>query len=208
MSLATITKRAVLAGMAAAALFATAAPGFAQGTDPGARVNSFYAALLDCMKQAKQLGLKGRYDKLAGVVPKSFDVPAMAKAAVGPGWDQIAPPQQAGIIDAFTRMMVATYASRFDDFTGEKFEVAPAIDQGADKLVKTKLVQSNGKVVDLNYLMKAGGDGYRINDIFLNGTISELAGRRAEFSTILKSGGPDALIAAIKSKGDKLMTGT
>jgi phospholipid transport system substrate-binding protein len=105
-------------------------------------------------------------------------------------------------------MMVATYASRFDDFGGEKFEVAPAVDQGADKLVKTRLVQSNGKAVDLNYLMKAGGDGYRINDIFLNGTISELAGRRAEFTSILKSGGADALIASIKAKGDKLMSGT
>ena len=210
MSHVSITKRALLAGIAslAAAGLVVTAPAMAQGADPAARVNGFYAALLDSMKQAKQLGLKGRYDKLAPVVQKSFDVPAMAKAAVGPAWDGFAPPQQAGIVDAFQRMMVSTYASRFDDFGGEKFEVSPPVDQGADKLVKTKLVQSNGKVVDLNYLMKAGGDGYRINDIFLNGTISELAGRRAEFSSILKSGGPDALIASLKAKSDKLMAGS
>lgn len=207
MSLATITKRAVLAGIAAVTL-AAATPVLAQGADPTAKVNAFYGALVDCMKQAKQLGLKGRYDKLAGVVPKSFDVPAMAQAAVGPGWAQIAPPQQQAIIAEFQRMMVSTYASRFDDFTGEKFEVSPAVDQGADKLVKTKLIQSNGKAVNLNYLMKAGGDGFRINDIYLDGTISELAGRRAEFTTILKSGGPDALIASLKAKSDKLMAGS
>lgn len=207
MSLATITKRAVLAGIAAVTL-AAATPVLAQGADPMAKVNAFYGALVDCMKQAKQLGLKGRYDKLAAVVPKSFDVPAMAQAAVGPGWAQIAAPQQQAIVAEFQRMMVSTYASRFDDYTGEKFEVSQAVDQGADKLVKTKLVQSNGKVVNLNYLMKAGGDGFRINDIYLDGTISELAGRRAEFTTILKSGGPDALIASLKAKSDKLMAGS
>lgn len=207
MSLATITKRAVLAGIAAVTL-AAATPSYAQGADPTAKVNAFYGALVDCMKQAKQLGLKGRYDKLAGVVPKSFDVPAMAQAAVGPNWAQIAAPQQQAIVAEFQRMMVSTYASRFDDYTGEKFEVSPAVDQGADKLVKTKLIQSNGKTVNLNYLMKAGGDGFRINDIYLDGTISELAGRRAEFTTILKSGGPDALIASLKAKSDKLMAGS
>lgn len=210
MSQARITRRAALAAMsciAAASLF-DASAGFAQGADPSGKVNNFYAALMDCMKQAKQLGLKGRYDKLAIVVPKSFDVPAMAKTAVGAAWDSLSPPQQGAIVEAMQRMMVATYANRFDDFNGEKFEVAPPVDQGADKLVKTRLIQSNGKVVNLNYLMKSGGDGFRINDIYLDGTISELAGRRAEFSTIMKSGGPDALITSLKAKGDKLLAGS
>ena len=66
------------------------------------------------------------------------------------------------------------------------------------ELVKTKLVQSNGKPVTLNYLMR--GADPKIADVFLDGTISELAGRRAEFTTILKSGGADALIASLKAK--------
>jgi phospholipid transport system substrate-binding protein len=42
-------------------------------------------------------------------------------------------------------------------------------------------------------------------DVFLDGTISELANRRAEFTEILKSGGPDALIASLRQQGDKLL---
>jgi phospholipid transport system substrate-binding protein len=48
----------------------------------------------------------------------------------------------------------------------------------------------------------------KIADVFLDGTISELAGRRAEFTTILKSGGADALIASLKAKGDKYLAGS
>jgi hypothetical protein len=43
-------------------------------------------------------------------------------------------------------MMTATYAGRFDGFAGESFEVSPAVDQPpSDKLVRTRLIQSNGK---------------------------------------------------------------
>jgi phospholipid transport system substrate-binding protein len=44
-------------------------------------------------------------------------------------------------------------------------------------------------------------------DVFLDGTISELASRRAEFTAILKSGGPEALISSLRRQGDKLLAG-
>lgn len=204
--LASITKRSLVAG-AMGLLVAVLAglPAVAQKADPAqARLEGFYAALLDSMKQAKTLGVKGRYDKLAPVVTATFDVPAMTKGAVGTAWDTIPAPQQAAMTDAMARMMIATYASRFDDFTGEKLEVTGLADQGADKLVKTRIVQSNGKTVPINYLVRGG----KVVDIHLDGTISELAGRRAEFGSILKSGGAAALIASLKAKGDKLMAGS
>jgi phospholipid transport system substrate-binding protein len=186
-----------------------AAPIHAQATDPAARINAFYAALLAAMKQAGQLGPKGRYDKLAPVVGQTFDVAGMMRIAAGTGWDSATPAQQAALVEAFSRMMTATYASRFDGFSGENFEVSPAVDQPpSDKLVRTRLVQGNGKVVNLNYLMRKTPDGWKIADVYLDGTISELAARRAEFSSILKSGGPDVLASSLRQKADKLLSGT
>jgi len=43
--------------------------------------------------------------------------------------------------------------------------------------------------------------------VYLDGTISELASRRAEFGAILKSGGPNALIDSLRRQGDKLLAG-
>jgi phospholipid transport system substrate-binding protein len=179
-----------------------------QSDDPAARVNAFYGALLDTMKQAKALGPRGRYDKLFPIVAKTFDVPSMTRIASGPGWQAATAAQQAALVDAFSRMMTATYAARFDDFTGETFEVTPAVDQApGSKLVRTRLVQSNGKPVTLNYLMHGGADGWKIADVYLDGTISELAARRAEFASVMKSGGPDALVALLRQRADKLLGG-
>ncbi len=105
-------------------------------------------------------------------------------------------------------MMVANYASQFDGFSGERFEILQTIDRApADKLVKTHLVQANGKAVALDYLMRNSGGAWKVVDVYLDGTISELASRRAEFSAILRSGGPDALIKSLRRQGDKLLAG-
>jgi phospholipid transport system substrate-binding protein len=181
----------------------------AQGpASPTAHIDNLHRALIDVMKQGKQLGPKGRYDKLAPVLFKTYDVPLMARIAVGPSWDSMPPAQQAHVIDAFSRMMVATYASRFDEFSGERFEILQTVEQAPSaKLVKTRVIQSNGKAVSLNYLVRLVGAEWKAVDVFLDGTISELASRRAEFTSILKSGGPDALISSLRQQGDKLLAG-
>jgi phospholipid transport system substrate-binding protein len=161
------------------------------------------------MKQAKQLGLKGRYEKLAPVLAKTYDLSLMSRIAVGPSWETLSTPQRQGIVNAFSRMTTATYASRFDGFSGETFKILQTVDQASgDKLVKTQIVQSDSKPVALNYLVRNTGSDWRVIDVYLNGTISELASRRAEFGAILKSGGPDALVASLNKQGDKLLAGS
>ena len=91
------------------------------------------------MKQAKQLGLKGRYDKLAPVLAKTYDLTSMSRIAVGQSWSTLSAPQQLSIVNAFARMTTATYASRFDGFSGEQFEILQTVDQpNGDKIVKTQ----------------------------------------------------------------------
>jgi phospholipid transport system substrate-binding protein len=160
------------------------------------------------MRQAQQLGVKGRYERLASVLSNTYDIPSMSRLAVGRSWGTLDPAQQSGIVDAFARMMIANYASQFDGFSGERFEILQTIDRApADKLVKTRLIQSNGKAVALDYLMRNSNGQWKVVDVYLDGTISELASRRAEFSSILRSGGPDALISSLRRQGDKLLAG-
>jgi len=177
--------------------------------DPAAdRIGALYGALLQTMQQAKQLGVKGRFERLAPVLSNTYDIPSMSRIAVGQSWGALNPAQQAGIIEAFTRMMIANYANQFDGFSGERFEIVQTVDRApADKLVKTRLVQASGKTVALDYLMRNSGGKWKAVDVYLDGTISELASRRAEFGAILKSGGPNALIDSLRRQGDKLLAG-
>jgi phospholipid transport system substrate-binding protein len=133
----------------------------------------------------------------------------MARIAVGQTWAALTPEQQKAVVAAFTRMTTATYASRFDGFSGEQFVILQTIDQkNGDKIVKTQIIQSNGKPVALSYLVRNTGADWRIIDVYLNGTISELANRRAEFGAVLKSGGADALVGSLNKQGDKLLAGS
>jgi phospholipid transport system substrate-binding protein len=206
-----MSRTSILPSIIAAVVLAlvVSAPARSESADPAAsRVNGFYEVLLSTMQHGKQLGLKGRYEKLAPVLSKTYDVASMAKTAVGPGWSEFTPEQQREIVKAFTRMTIATYASRFDDFSGEQFDVAQTVDQpNGDKMVKTHIIQSNGKTVALNYLMHKSGAEWKIMDVYLDCAISELATRRSEFGAILKSGGPDGLIASLSRQGDKLLAG-
>jgi len=74
-------------------------------------------------------------------------------------------------------------------------------------MVHTQIMQSNGKPVAINYLMRKTGPDWKVVDVYLDGTISELASRRAEFTSIMRAGGPDALIASLRKQGDRLLAG-
>jgi phospholipid transport system substrate-binding protein len=206
MSSMTTTKFIIAVGLAVL----IQAPAFGESSDPAASsITSLYSSLLDTMKQARQLGVKGRFQKLSPVLAKTYDLASMSRIAVGPSWSTLTPQQQAGITNAFTRMTIATYASRFDGFSGEQFQILETIDRpNGDKIVKTQIVKSDGGTVPLNYLVRKSGADWKIIDIYLDGTISELANRRAEFGAILKSGGPDALVSSLTKQGDKLLTGS
>lgn len=174
-----------------------------------APIRAFYDALLDVMRRARALGVHGRYDALAPVIRATFDLAAMTRISVGPRWNAIPPEQQAALIDGFTRMTIATYASRFDGYSGERFEVDPAVEtRKTGSVVHTRLVQSNGEPIAINYLMRHSAPGWKVVDVYLTGTISELATRRSEFNAILDAGGPMKLIDTLKQQTDQLLQPT
>jgi phospholipid transport system substrate-binding protein len=200
----------LLPGVTLLAALASRARGQSDGTNPAAkRIRAFYDALLDVMKQADRLGIDGRYQKLAPVIGATFDLAAMTRIAVGPDWSALSAAQQDELVASFSRMTIATYANRFDGYSGERFEVEPTTEErSTGRVVHTKLIPSNGDAVTLNYLMRGSGENWKIVDVYLTGTISELATRRAEFSSILKSGGAPGLIESLHRQADRQMHGT
>jgi phospholipid transport system substrate-binding protein len=174
----------------------------AQGADPKATVQAFYAALEDTMKNGEQLGFDGRYQKLDPVIHQTFDVPVMAKIAVGGQWTNFTADEKDRMLAAFNRYMVTTYAARFKSYKGQKFEIGEVKEPAENRaLVETKLIRSNGQPVSLNYLFRPGTDGsWKIIDVYYSGAISEMARMRSDFSATVTEGGADALIAALDRK--------
>jgi|GEM_PF-635908 phospholipid transport system substrate-binding protein len=201
------TQMVMAAGLCIGLLLATGGFGGAKAAlspDPENNVRSFYATLLTTMKYGPRLGERGRYARLAPIVQQLFDVPYMAQLAVGPSWTSLTPAQQQQIIDAFGHYIAATYAYRFDRYSGEQLQVLGEAPFSYGTLVQTRIIKSDGKPVTINYLMHQNDGRWQIADIYLDGTISQLAVQRSEFSSILHNRGVEGLIAALNRKVDLL----
>jgi phospholipid transport system substrate-binding protein len=198
-------RRKLLAALAIAP-FATRLATAAQMDAAAARIQGFYDVLLETMKHARALGVKGRYEKLAPVVRTIYDLPAMTRIAVGPEWNKLTPEQQAALIEQFSRMSIATYASRFDGYDGERFEVDPTTEaRNANRIVRTRILQKDKEPTAINYLCHETPEGWKAIDVYLSGTISELATRRSEFAAILRKDGAQALIETLRSRANKML---
>jgi phospholipid transport system substrate-binding protein len=185
----------------------TAAPLIGQASpSPEDTIRSFYATLLTTMKSGATFGMKGRYDELASAIRQDFDIPYMARMAVGPGWKGLSDAQKTQVGDAFARYITATYADNFDLYRGERFEVIGEQATAYGTIVLSRIVQSHGESVTMNYLMRQDDGAWRVGDIYLTGTISQLATLRSQFSSVLERGGADGLIATLNRKAEALVT--
>jgi phospholipid transport system substrate-binding protein len=191
------------AGFALAlALFAAPCPGFATPEGGGAVVQGLYDTLLVTMKNGRMLGQSGRFARLAPVIPRVFDLPLMTRLLVGPSWANLKDAQRQQVTDSFGRYMSAIYAERFDSYHGEKLDVTGQEAAPAGIIVRSRIIKANGYAVEVDYLMHRSSDAWLISDIYLDGTISELAARRSEFAAIIRSRGMDGLIVALNRKAD------
>lgn len=178
--------------------------------EPAVRtIQSFYDSLTDSMKQAKQLGVGGRFNKLKPSVEETFDIPAMTQLAVGPKWSSVPVADQKALVQAFERMTIANYARNFDSYSGERFVVDPkVVVRGEERLVQSRLEVPRDQPVPFTYRMHQTGGSWKVVDVYLNGYVSELATRRSDFSSTLASQGSAGLIKQINSLSDKLMAGS
>ena len=179
----------------------------ALAVDPQNDVRGFYDTLLTTMRNGPTLGQSGRYAQLAPVVDRVFDIPSMTRLAIGPTWATLPPAQQQQLIDAFRHYIAATYADRFDSYSGQQLQVTGERPYNADVIVQTKIVKSDGDTTTLNYLMSQNQGAWQISDVFLDGTISQLAIQRSEFHSILRRDGVDGLVMALNRKVDLLGRG-
>jgi len=181
-------------------------PLLAQSSSPAARhIQSYYQELLPTIRQAGSLSVRERDRRFWPAINSAFDLGTMTKLAVGPAWSSFTPAQRSAVRDAFAHFLVADYAHQVSDYSGESFVVEPQTSpsQGGE-IVRTKIVQSGGRTVTVNYLVRGG----RVIDVYLNGTVSDLATRRDEFASILASGGgADALVKRLRERTQALLGG-
>ncbi|HUT49227.1 MAG TPA: ABC transporter substrate-binding protein [Alphaproteobacteria bacterium] len=202
-------RRGILAALAAIMIAGVIpSPASARKGPPEAVVKAYYAVLVSTLKEAKTLGFDGRYKRLEPAIHETFDNGFIMAVATGFYWRKFDAGQKKKLAGLMLRLSTATYAARFTSYAGEQFTVlgAKKTERG-DTIVETQIVKRSGEKVRINYLLRMRGPDWRIIDVHLKGTISELAKWRAEFSSVLRRKGYDGLVSAIETKIGRLRGG-
>jgi len=172
-------------------------------------VDTLHENLISVMKNAEELGYGGRFEQLEPVVRKLFDIPFMAEKSIGRYWKTVDEENRSRLVATFGRFTVANYAGRFTDYSDQSFETfKEEASKHGTVMVYSHLDTGKGEIVQLNYRLRPDKDGgWRIIDVLLNGTISELALRRSEYSSLIQREGFAALMAALNERIDDLAGG-
>ncbi|MBV9653092.1 MAG: ABC transporter substrate-binding protein [Acetobacteraceae bacterium] len=159
-------------------------------------------ALLQSMRTGASQPFEQRFDRLAPVIDRAFDLNALLRACVGPRWASLSPRDQAALSQVFHRFMVASYVANFANYKDEKFEILPeqrAI--GADQVVATQFVGQTGEGdTRIDYVMHDNHGTWKAVDVLLDGTISRVAVQRSDFRRVLDSSGVNGLVGSLEKK--------
>ena len=176
-------------------------PTWALSAEPSEVVDRFHEILLSVMKKAGSTSVTARYKELKPQMEKAFNLPFMIRITVGSGWNKASKQQKRELIEAFKRMSVGTYASRFNGYSGQIFKTLKVrTGPKGTRLVDTRIESPNDDPVRITYVMGKFGDKWKIIDVLLDRGISEMAVRASEYRSILRSRGVGALARALSKK--------
>ena len=146
-------------------------------------VKKLNSGLEGVLRQSAQLDYRARYERLTPVLADAFDFEFMASQAVGKQWDELSPADRSRWVTAFRDLTNATYASRFNNYSGQSFETLGEDDAPHETVfVHSRVIDPGHENVDLDYRMKQSDGRWKVIDVYLKGSVSEIALRRSEYS--------------------------
>lgn len=156
--------------------------------------------LIEVMKGGKSLGYNGRLKKLDPVVKETFEFEAVSLIALGTHWKKLEQPQKLAFMNKLTDLSVATYAAQFKEYAGESFQFDSSQDiKNGRLLLRYNLVAPKEKPIRFEYFVGQFNGQWHIINIVVDG-ISDLALKKAQYTSVIDREGFDALLNKLTQK--------
>ena len=141
-----------------------------------------------------------REARFRDLLRQGFDLPFIARFALGPNWRRATAEQRSDYLVVFGEYVVQTYSPRLGGYTGEAMSIVAERRAGEkDSLVETEIVRPSGPTISAEWRVRVIDGEYRIIDNAIEG-ISMAVTKRSEFSAVIQSEGIDGLIAALRAR--------
>ena len=132
------------------------------------------------------------------VVKNSYDLEKMGKIIIGVDWKQMNKKTQKEFVNVFKRFISVNYFRRFNKINELDFEHQTVTDiEDKFKLARVILTADNEKF-KIDYLLGFKNEKWKIFDVLLDGSISEVATKKSDFKKIIKEEGVSGLVKNLR----------
>ncbi|HEY4166533.1 MAG TPA: ABC transporter substrate-binding protein, partial [Reyranella sp.] len=126
---------------------------------------------------------------IRSVLLKYFDIPYMGQAALATHWNATNPEQRERFLKAVVSSEARAYTSRFSQYSGQTLSVVRVSQRpNGVSVVDSKLSQSNGQPINIQWEVRDTGHGLRITDVKIEG-VSMVMTHRSDFNSYISSHG-------------------
>lgn len=149
---------------------------------------------------AKDIPSREREQRVRDLLRTNFDLPTIARFALGTYWKTSTPTQQKEYLTLFEDMIVKTYAQRFSEYSGQSFKIAGALNSNEkDSIVSSQIIQNDGTPVSVDWRVRKKNGGLKVVDVIVEG-ISMSVTQRSDFAAVIQrgDGNVDALIDTLR----------
>ncbi len=163
-----------------------------------AKIKEFHSSLKNANYNIKTMNEKKEF--LKNIISKTFDYERMIKFIYGRTWKNLNIELQNELSLVFLDYISFNYANRFKNIKSFDFEYIGSEEIDNKKIVKTNLKINDDKPIKIDYLLVNGGENWKVFDVLMTGSISEIATKKSEFFSIIKNEGAKGLIKKIEEK--------
>jgi phospholipid transport system substrate-binding protein len=133
-----------------------------------------------------------------------IDVQGMARSVLGRNtWTRATPDERGRFTQAFSSLVVRTYAAPLAEYSNEKIMFLPerAAPSGRFTRVNSVIIRPNGQKIPLSYSLVLKHGTWKVYDLSVEG-VSLLQSFRTQFGQILKMTDMDALIMQLNKQNN------
>ncbi|NQW00469.1 MAG: ABC transporter substrate-binding protein [Rhodospirillales bacterium] len=143
----------------------------------------------DALVSLTQSGLETdqRRERFRQLMHQYFAFNVIAKWVLGRYWRRASDPQRKEYLALFEKLMVITYADRFEKYAGEKLKIQKTeVRAEKDALVHSVLQRPDGqKAVAVVWRVRPKDDSYKVVDVMVEGLSMGIT-QQKEFSSVIR----------------------
>jgi len=156
--------------------------------------------LQNVLKKISQKDNSPFFENTLLAIKSLYDAKKMIQMIVGDHWNIISEEKKKELTHVFEQYITSNYLKMFKNIQDPSFKYINEKKIGKNyRLVKTSMIIDKSESVEINYLLKKTDNKWRIFDVLLAGSVSEIATKKSEFSKHLETGGVESLIKALKA---------